>query len=404
MNITMLGTGNAMVTECYNTCFVLEDGDKHLLVDGGGGNTLLRQLKQAGFDWKDMREIFVTHKHVDHIMGVVWMIRMICQNMKQGQYDGEATIYGHEEVIRILKEMAEMLYPAKQTCFIGDRLHLVVVNDGEERELMGHKVTFFDIQSTKAKQYGFCMDMGNGGKLTCCGDEPYNECEKKYAENSKWLLHEAFCLYDQADVFHPYEKHHSTAKDASELAEQLGVQNLILYHTEDKNIVRRKELYTEDMQECESATVKTARNSMTQELDIIENKSINGVYLACVPVSGVITSRFGAVESIRDHTHMGIDIGANYGTPIKAVADGTITCAEEWGGYGNLVVIDHGNGVESYYGHCSKLYVTEGQKVKAGDVIAAVGSTGNSTGNHLHFELRNNGVQANPEKYVYKGQ
>ena len=90
------------------------------------------------------------------------------------------------------------------------------------------------------------MDMGNGEKLTCCGDEPYNECEKKYAENSKWLLHEAFCLYDQADVFRPYEKHHSTAKDASELAEQLGVKNLILYHTEDKNIARRKQLYTEE--------------------------------------------------------------------------------------------------------------------------------------------------------------
>lgn len=172
------------------------------------------------------------------------------------------------------------------------------------------------------------------------------------------------------------------------------------YNTLELNI-GIKELYTEDMQECESATVKTARNSMTQELDIIENKSINGVYLACVPVSGVITSRFGAVESIRDHTHMGIDIGANYGTPIKAVADGTITCAEEWGGYGNLVVIDHGNGVESYYGHCSKLYVTEGQKVKAGDVIAAVGSTGNSTGNHLHFEIRVNGIAQNPQNYVY---
>lgn len=166
--------------------------------------------------------------------------------MKQGQYEGEATIYGHEEVICILKEMAEMLYPKKQTCYIGDRLHLVVVEDGEERTLMGHKTTFFDIQSTKAKQFGFCMDMGNGEKFTCCGDEPYNECEKKYAENSKWLLHEAFCLFDQADRFHPYEKHHSTAKDASELAEQLGVQNLILYHTEDKNIARRKELYTEE--------------------------------------------------------------------------------------------------------------------------------------------------------------
>ena len=149
MNITMLGTGNAMVTECYNTCFVLQDGEKHLLVDGGGGNTLLRQLKQAGFDWKDMREIFVTHKHVDHLMGIIWMIRMICQNMKQGQYEGEAWIYGHDEVISLLKEMAEKLYPKKQTDFIGDRLHMVVVNDGEERTLMGHKVTFFDIQSQR---------------------------------------------------------------------------------------------------------------------------------------------------------------------------------------------------------------------------------------------------------------
>ena len=216
MNITMLGTGNAMVTECYNTCFVLEDGDKHLLVDGGGGNTLLRQLKQAGFDWKDMREIFVTHKHVDHIMGVVWMIRMICQNMKQGQYDGEATIYGHEEVIRILKEMAEMLYPAKQTCFIGDRLHLVVVNDGEERELMGHKVTFFDIQSTKAKQYGSVWIWETVGSLPAVEMNHINECEKKYAENSKWLLHEAFCFMIRQMFFHPYEKHHSTAKDASD--------------------------------------------------------------------------------------------------------------------------------------------------------------------------------------------
>ena len=90
MKLTMLGTGNAMVTECYNTCFVIQDGDKHLLVDGGGGNTLLRQLKQAGYNWQDMREIFVTHKHVDHLMGIIWMIRMICQYMKQGQYQGEA--------------------------------------------------------------------------------------------------------------------------------------------------------------------------------------------------------------------------------------------------------------------------------------------------------------------------
>ena len=85
--------------------------------------------------------------------------------------------------------------------------------------------------------------MGDGAKITCCGDEPYNDCEEKYARGSKWLLHEAFCLYSEADIFDPYEKHHSTVKDACELAEKLEVQNLLLYHTEDKNITHRKELY-----------------------------------------------------------------------------------------------------------------------------------------------------------------
>ena len=88
--------------------------------------------------------------------------------------------------------------------------------------------------------------MGNGDKFTCCGDEPYNDAEHPYAENSKWLLHEAFCLYSQADRFSPYEKHHSTVKDACELAEELHVPNLLLYHTEDKNITHRKELYTSE--------------------------------------------------------------------------------------------------------------------------------------------------------------
>lgn len=112
--------------------------------------------------------------------------------------------------------------------------------------IISHDITFFDIQSSKAKQYGFCMDLGNGKKLTCCGDEPYAECERVYAENSEWLLHEAFCLYRERDIFDPYEKHHSTVKDACELAERLNVRILLLYHTEDKNISVRKQRYAED--------------------------------------------------------------------------------------------------------------------------------------------------------------
>lgn len=243
MDITMLGTGNALVTECYNTCFVLHEKEQYFMVDGGGGNGVLHQLKRAGIDWKKVRTIFVTHKHIDHILGIIWMMRRICQAMSQGQYEGEAVIYAHEEVIGLLREMAEKLLQKKQTCFLGERLHLVTVEDGEKKTILGRQVTFFDIHSTKAKQFGFCMELGNGEKLTCCGDEPYTDCEKRYAQNSTWLLHEAFCLHGQADIFHPYEKHHSTVKDASELAESLGVKNLLLYHTEDQNIRKRKELY-----------------------------------------------------------------------------------------------------------------------------------------------------------------
>lgn len=249
MKLTMLGTGNAIVTECYNTCFVMQEEDQYFLVDGGGGSTLLRQLKYAGIDWKNIRNIFVTHKHLDHITGILWMIRMICQNMNRGEYEGEATIYAHDEVIALLKDMAGKLLQKKETVFIDDRLHLRVVEDGDSIKILDKKITFFDIQSTKAKQFGFCMELGKGEKLTCCGDEPYNVCEKQYAENSTWLLHEAFCLDSQAEIFHPYEKHHSTVKDACKLAEELNVKNLLLYHTEDKNILRRKELYTKEGRE-----------------------------------------------------------------------------------------------------------------------------------------------------------
>ncbi len=111
-----------------------------------------------------MRTIFVTHKHLDHIMGAVWMIRMICQHMSQGQYEGEATIYAHDEVIGLLRGMAENLLQKKQTKFLDERLHLVAVEDGETKTILGRATTFFDIHSTKAKQFGFCMDLGGGQK------------------------------------------------------------------------------------------------------------------------------------------------------------------------------------------------------------------------------------------------
>ena len=133
----------------------------------------------------------------------------------------------------------------------------------------------------------------------------------------------------------------------------------------------------------------------------ISNSTVSLGISLIKPITGTITSRFGAKSSIRSSAHTGLDIGASTGTAIKAASSGTVTWAGWKGSYGYLVVITHSNGVQTYYGHCSKLYVSEGQSVSQGETIAAVGSTGNSTGPHLHFEIRVNGVAYNPQNYVY---
>ena len=139
--------------------------------------------------------------------------------------------------------------------------------------------------------------------------------------------------------------------------------------------------------------VNTSRNISYQKVAL----SLNLIR----PISGTITSRFGAKSSIRSSDHTGLDIAASIGTPIKAAASGTVTFSGYKGSYGYLLVISHGNGIETYYGHCSKLYATVGQNVSQGEVVAAVGNTGNSTGPHLHLEIRVNGVAYNPQNYLY---
>jgi len=116
-------------------------------------------------------------------------------------------------------------------------------------------ITFFDILSTKAKQFGFSMQMKDGRKFTCVGDEPYNEANYDFVKDSDWLLHEAFCLFGEADKFKPYEKHHSTVKEACQLAEQLKVPNLLLYHTEETHLKERKQLYTKEGKEYYSGNL-----------------------------------------------------------------------------------------------------------------------------------------------------
>ena len=245
--LIVLGTGNASVTKCYNTCSIIQDEKgKYFMIDAGGGNGILTQLEKMNIPVIEIHDIFLTHEHTDHLLGMIWMIRVIGQAIQKGKYEGNCTIYCHDGLVNVLKTICELTLVKKITNLIGDRIILCPVQDGEEKQILDYKVKFFDIRSTKARQFGFVTTLNNGKRLTFCGDEPYQEHCFEYAYQTDYFLHEAFCLDKEKDEFKPYEKHHGTVKDSAELAQELEVKNLLLWHTEDKNIRKRKSLYKKE--------------------------------------------------------------------------------------------------------------------------------------------------------------
>lgn len=240
--LIMLGTGNASVTNCYNTCFALQHKDEYLLVDAGGGNGILRQLKEANIELQAIKNMIVTHSHSDHVLGVIWIYRMIATSIKNNSYTGNFTIYCHQELAKAIETILSLTIQKKLVDILGKRIFIKIVEDTQVETIMNHQITFFDIQSTKLKQFGFMLELQDG-KLTCLGDEPCHPSCFPYVKDAKWLLSEAFCLYSQREIFKPYQKHHSTVKEASLLAKELNVKNLVLYHTEEKNLAIRKKVY-----------------------------------------------------------------------------------------------------------------------------------------------------------------
>lgn len=188
-----------------------------------------------------------------------------------------------------------------------------------------------------------------------------------------------------------------TEKYEDDLELDIGIVDVITTDKENESTVK---VATADLNEEIETKIEKIEAEIEEQKEI-ESHTVQGIYLEVTPVSGIITSRFGNRESIRSYGHTGLDIAAPAGTPIRATAAGEVIFSGYSGGYGYVVKISHGNGIQTYYGHCSELYVSTGDTVEAGNVIAAVGSTGNSTGNHLHFEVRVNGEVVNPQNYLY---
>ena len=257
--ITMLGTGNATVSGIYNTCFLLDTPNTKLMVDAGGGNGVLGQLKKVGVDIADIHHLFVTHAHTDHVLGVIWVIRMVAQCKG---YEGKLHVYSHDKVMKVIQTIIDMILAKKQLAKVAERVVFHELKDGDAFEVGDIHMQCFDIHSTKEKQFGFRAELpmsdasasaGSSASdklvLACLGDEPYNELNRQYVEHADWMMCEAFCLYADRDTFKPYEKCHSTALDAGKLAAELDIKNLVLYHTEEKTIATRKVTYTQEAAE-----------------------------------------------------------------------------------------------------------------------------------------------------------
>lgn len=119
-----------------------------------------------------IHHIFITHEHTDHLLGIVWLIRVIATRMKNGQYEGDLNIYCHDQAPETITTICRLTVQGKFFKMIGDRIHLRPVRDGETAQILEYPVTFFDIHSTKARQYGFTTVLENGRRFTCRETSP----------------------------------------------------------------------------------------------------------------------------------------------------------------------------------------------------------------------------------------
>lgn len=266
MRIVMLGTGHAVVTECYNTCWVLQaDDGRCLLVDGGGGSGIVTQMSRAGISWGSVREIFVTHKHIDHLLGVVWALRMLAMGMARGRIEGTVCVYGNDEVVRLLSQMAHDLLHERDLPLLGTRILFQAVAAGETRPLLGRPTTFFDLHAHDVSQLGFSMEYAPGRRLACCGDVALKEQDFGQVRDVDWLMHEAFCLSDSPAAAHAGKAGHSTVAQAAATAEAVGAHTLLLYHTEDRDLAHRRARYA-----AEAARHFSGRLCVPDDLEVLE--------------------------------------------------------------------------------------------------------------------------------------
>jgi len=246
--IIMLGTGCGSTINYYNTCFLIQNEKGNLLVDTGGSVEIVKRLKQVNIELQDIDNIFISHSHTDHILGMIWILKKLfglCLNKK---LNNKLNIYCNDEVFNAIKSIDKYVLPKELLNIVYEYIYFHILNDQEEIIINDIKYSFFDIKAKGFKQYGFECNLNNR-KLMFLGDETLNPILYEKVKDADYVMHEAFCVDEEKDIFHPYEKNHSTVKTTCEVMNELNVKNLILYHTEESHGSDKKVLYTKEGQQ-----------------------------------------------------------------------------------------------------------------------------------------------------------
>lgn len=253
--IIVLGTGAGMSINCYSTCFLLENNDKYMLVDTGSGNQILNHLQAKNINIDKIHDIFISHKHIDHLLGIIPLLRYIMQQHRRNNYNGILNIYCDSEIKEIIDTFIASTFHKSHENLYKEMVKYNFCKDYERFSIIGYNLETIDVHSIEGSQFGFKTLLGNGKTLAFLGDVPCSEYIYDRIKDFDWILHESFCLEAEEPIFKAREKNHSTVKDVAEKMENLKIKNLVLWHTIDNDIKRRKTLYTDEVKKYFSGNV-----------------------------------------------------------------------------------------------------------------------------------------------------
>lgn len=249
--IVMLGTGAGFNKYFYNTCFVLDYNNKKLLVDTGGSIEIFSRLTEKNIELTEIQDIFISHSHNDHIFGLFWLLKGLSAKGILGKVQ-KLNIYCNQSVCEAIKGICNYTLPKRIIDKLNKFINYVVIKPGDRLQINGLDFSFFD--SFDQGNNLTCFETNLDGKsLVFLGDATCYERNYEIVKNKDYVMHEAFCLDKDADIFKPYEKHHSTVKSVCECFKNLNIKNLILYHSIDEYEQTRKKEY---INEAESTNYK----------------------------------------------------------------------------------------------------------------------------------------------------